>query len=657
MLLVVLAAQAIAAASAPAILPPNFGSLSSTEQARLSHLLASRFPASWNARALAKTANAPTVLIADEWGGGQPSSLFGPKHYLDATVVGGQIDSPGALAASNHGYHVMGIALASFANDGNSAGMVTGAFTRPGKLFADDLTGDSALRNTLTDFGGLVDSIPGHVVINTSRGESGTLESEATEWIDAVRSHSLEDRVFHVTAAGNDGTTGGQAVEASPFAAAALNPNLADHPPLTNTLVAENVEEADGATALDCLSATSNEGGSVAAPGHQIWSFTKTGGAENESGTSQASPVVAGLAAYLWSIDPNLTPQELISAITENPQDLASNCTRVSAPPIDAYRATLSLDQAVAPASADYPVRMAILNVAGNGNTFNGNDLREFAPKVDEAGRPQHPDWSRHDLNGDGFTGGHRRAPFDLDRDGSTRAGASSYSTVDRTDGVEVDEDAVTDQDILCYYAFSPLYTGGDDPRNHACASVEIFPQDITLAPKGKEQFTADVTGSSKKGVTWSASCGHITSEGRYTAPGSEGKCKVTATSKVNTDRRASTTVRVKKPGIGVIHLRTENFPTFPFQPFCIFDRLALVSGDESRYTIKSGESVTWKNDSAWSSVHLFFLSGVFDAQIPQGQTVSHRFTTTTTVVYRMDCIPPSGSGGGGQTAFLTVEP
>src|SRR5207302_2864307 len=280
------AVLALTAGPASAVLPPNFGSLSNTERARLSHLLAAHFPAAWNARTLAMPGQAPTILVADEWGNGQPAPLFGAKHYLDAAVVGGQIDNPSALTPSNHGYHVMGIALGSFANDGTAPGMVTGAFSKPGKLFPYDLTSQPALRNTLTSFADLVNSIPGHVVINTSRGENGTLASEAEQWIDAVRGHSLESRVFHVTAAGNDGRVGGQAVEASPFAAAALNPNLPNHRPLTNTLVAENVEEKGDASALACLSATSNSGGSIAAPGHQVWSFTKTGGAENESGTS-----------------------------------------------------------------------------------------------------------------------------------------------------------------------------------------------------------------------------------------------------------------------------------------------------------------------------------------------------------------------------------
>ena len=65
----------------------------------------------------------------------------------------------------------------------------------------------------------------------------------------------------------------------------------------------------------------------------------------------------------------------------------------------------------------------------------------------------------------------HRRlapAPFDLDRSGSTRAGVAGLASATATiEGIEVsyDENAVADADVLCFYAYSPLYTGSPTRR------------------------------------------------------------------------------------------------------------------------------------------------------------------------------------------------
>ena len=65
------------------------------------------------------------------------------------------------------------------------------------------------------------------------------------------------------------------------------------------------------------------------------------------------------------------------------------------------------------------------------------------------------PDYSRHDLNGDGFTGGSRAAGFDLDPTGSEQFGARSLGQVTAEVGGEersFDEAFVTDADVLCFY-------------------------------------------------------------------------------------------------------------------------------------------------------------------------------------------------------------
>jgi hypothetical protein len=184
-----------------------------------------------------------------------------------------------------------------------------------------------------------------------------------------------------------------------------------------------------------------------------------------------ASPQVAGLAMYLWSIAPDLTAPQLRGAMVATARPALSNAAGAcgtdlpSAPRLDAYAAVLSLDrpQALTPASA--PVRFAILDHNGD-DKFDEADLELFADAARaDAGARDH---SRSDLNGDGFTGGTGTAPLDLRLIGSARGGAPLLGTVRHgIEGVSVefDEAAVTDIQALCFYAYSDLYTGSPDER------------------------------------------------------------------------------------------------------------------------------------------------------------------------------------------------
>ena len=73
------------------------------------------------------------------------------------------------------------------------------------------------------------------------------------------------------------------------------------------------------------------------------------------SGTSVASPQVAGLAAYLWNLSPNRTVAEITDIILR--AYLLSPLEGV----VDGYSAVLALDDSM----DDSPVRKVILDVAG----------------------------------------------------------------------------------------------------------------------------------------------------------------------------------------------------------------------------------------------------------------------------------------------------
>ena len=365
------------------------------------------------------------------------------------------------------------ILFGDFASDGTAAGLVTGVFPARGTLITID-TIDMTLPAAALRLIDTLKSVPRKVVVNTSLGRNGgqldnEMFPEAADWIRNVRNNQLEQRVLHATSAGNDAIT---ARFNGLWAAAALRSDIVDElsggqvGPLTNTLAVENVQEQSDASALACLFPTSNFGGNIAAPGEDIYSLDRDGRVApvgERSGSSFASPVVAGLAAYLWSIAPDLTPQQLKAAMVENAQAvIASEQNCVSAPRIDAYKALLSLDQAGVPSPSDYPVRFTLLDLNADGS-FTETDLQAWAPKVDPARAATARDWSRHDLNGDGFTGGTGTKAFDLDRSsGSQRAGTTALgpSTPFPATGRTLDENAVTDADVLCYYAYSALYTG-----------------------------------------------------------------------------------------------------------------------------------------------------------------------------------------------------
>jgi hypothetical protein len=182
------------------------------------------------------------------------------------------------------------------------------------------------------------------------------------------------------------------------------------------------------------------------------------------SGTSMATPAVAGLAAYMWSLDPSLSPEEIARKVLHS-YDLGP--TRGL---IDAYAAVLSLDTSL----NDARVRSSILDVAGGASgsppngAFDENDVESFLNLFDhyELVREQgnvDPDYSRYDLNGDGYTGGGSDIAFDLDVNDPP-----SYGTVSQTVArgrATYDENALTDVEILCYYAHSELYTGDEERR------------------------------------------------------------------------------------------------------------------------------------------------------------------------------------------------
>jgi hypothetical protein len=276
------------------------------------------------------------------------------------------------------------------------------------------------------------------------------------------------------------------------------------------------------------------------------------------TGTSLSAPQVTGLASYLWLLSPEL--RDLPPAITKRAiHDNARNGV------IDAYAASLSLDGPGLPTAATAPVRLALLDV-NNDDRFTEVDIEAFLrhlyfvdpvsntitnalPSATDA------DFSRYDLNGDGFTtSGSRREQFDLDRVGSTQFGRSQLSPSGVTQDIEgqdvrFDETAVTDIEILCYYAYSDLYQGNSNARKTLLAGrcgLSIDPKTVTLRSGQTQQFIATSPGSGA--LAWSATAGTVSNTGLYTAAG-PGTATIRVSSVANPAVFAEATVTITSGG------------------------------------------------------------------------------------------------------------
>ena len=452
---------------------------------RIDHHLDVRAHAAWNAKDLLRHSMPPTLVVGDLFGDGPPNGDFAFSPIVPNDYATGN--------PTTHGYHVLGIIGATFGGDPAERGFATGMYPRFLPLLAVDVI------NGLDDhtlMAGLIQKlrlINGRAVVNTSmRLSDGAcpipkqrpcVEPYVHEWLRMVRGSALydsgstssspanmENHFLHLASAGNiKAPTDTDARLNSAWNGAHLLPGLispSGNPiiNLTNTLVIENREKSlVPLEDLGCLHETSKFSGDLSAIGENVFSLMGSStGSGVMSGTSMATPQVAGLAAYLWAIEPSFTPQQIIDILV-NTAD-SSDCGGINPRPvIDAYGAVLALDSGY----SDIQVRRAILDIVngtgtqGGDGIFNEKDVEVFLNTFDAANGDK--DYSRFDLNGDGKTGGTEKRPFNLNMDYPP----TFQSVTQDVEGqpISFDENSLTDLDVLCYYAYSPLYTGDSNQR------------------------------------------------------------------------------------------------------------------------------------------------------------------------------------------------
>ena len=529
----------------PQLVPDHLDPDIQAQMRRIDHHLSVRAHAAWNAREAIQGSNErPWLIIQDAFGDGVPEDGFA------GTFTAGDYGAGGGT--SRHGYHVLGIILGAFEPDASvldpDRRAVTGMFPDGLRVRAvDRLTEDAntwprRMNQVVHHMNSVLDDdAAARFVVNSSQNSRGYSDQEplASSWTAKIRlvgvtgimdginrlqtpGSGLEDRYVHFTSAGNTRTDDDgnviswEAVDNSVYSYAALGTDMSYYgvamPPLNNTFVVENRvrtrHTAGGAERpqAGCASSGSIMHGTISAIGTSVYSFGRctewSGGSCDVSdgqeasaigGTSMATPQAAGLAAYLWSLDPGLSVTELVSVLTETAVDdqetslsPGTTCNDIAPQPvIDAYAAVL--------AAGGDAARTALVDVTGSGQ-FDASDIEAFLDAF--AARGQVLDYGRYELTGDGRPGALTRSErVDLSGDGSYGTVSQTIRTAAGTPtSISYNEAAVNDFDVLCYYAYSPIYQGDTGARNqligNLCAGLEPL---LTIT---QPSYGADVSGA-----------------------------------------------------------------------------------------------------------------------------------------------------------------
>lgn len=190
----------------------------------------------------------------------------------------------------DHGTHVAGIASA---RSNNSTGVASIGFSC--KLMCVKST--SSASSVTNGYDGIVyAAASGADVINMSwGGPSGGTTAQN------VVNYAVSQGCILIAAAGNDNVS-------SVFYPAGLN----------------NVISVAATTSTNSKASFSNYGSwvDVSAPGNNIYSTTISNTYGNKSGTSMASPMVAGLAGLMKSLNPNMPNADLINCLLTTTQNI-----------------------------------------------------------------------------------------------------------------------------------------------------------------------------------------------------------------------------------------------------------------------------------------------------------------------------------------------
>ena len=483
------------------------------------HLIPARMPAAWNLR---RAASSRGTLMAPGWYADVPGYSEVPQ--LEFVEDAGEAlfpDDP-FYRAGNLGFYYLGIAAANWDYDPLTSPH-TGA----------DPVAEERLDVVAVDTYGLDDCEAfGPIVLNLPVGEPVVLLSTSTyddpegdffryvdrawaalRWRRLVYSLTGNPGFLHVVSAGGTGESDAVINDAAlnscyGFATALSLPGLAsldateeeaaafqaayDADVAAQPLIAQpltNVLLVGSSNAIGEESSFSTPGSEVRMVGEGVIGPCLVGPDCNGvsvtmDGTAGAAAQVAGLACYLWHLDPLRSMPDLLLRL--------QHAYSASGTPgiLDASIAALSLDTAV-----NDLMRKTLLDVSGPqavpDGVFDEDDIEEFLQAFEAFAGASQPDYSVFDLNGDGWTAGPGGARMDLDA--NDLPGFSVVEQVIEGETVSFDETDVTDEEVLCYYAYSPLYAGAEGTRRdllggHCGGSAGTLP-----GSRARSEFDLDV--------------------------------------------------------------------------------------------------------------------------------------------------------------------
>lgn len=512
----------------PRELPSGITAGDSTDMPRTNHHLAIRGHGAWNMKngVPGSVNDRPWLVIGDFFGDGEPDGDYAAVTRSGDFAnfgPGGDEDDCEDDESCKHGYHVLGIILGLYGDSGpggTARDDVTGIFPTSMRVRAVDLADKNRTGRTRRKLVRRMKDIVNadanaRIVVNTSIGHSdpdgstdpneGPANRHARKYAKALRRNNLVNSVVHATSAGNasfddDGnlTNRWPSRLNSGYAYATLGDITgflgADVAELDNILVVENrtnsSESSSSRPTPQCLGGGSLFSGNISGIGSGVYSFgsdvTDSSGDELGSdsqsatylsGTSMASPQLAGVAAYAWAMDTSRKGPDLVNLLIGLARsDYVSGCTTTPAQPqpvVDAFDAV----RAAGGADAQRALNDAASgpSTAGNDGTFDADDIRFL---LNQWAAGANLDYGRYDLNGDGWTdgapGSGNTEPVDLNGDGSRGTVQQTLEGFQRN----FDETSVSDLDVLCYDAYGAAYAGSTTDRNRLlgqlCGIVDV---------------------------------------------------------------------------------------------------------------------------------------------------------------------------------------